>query len=46
MPLPRPALTVRLLVLAVLVVLSGAAVVLLARYGLHRLVLRLRGRER
>ncbi len=44
MPLPRPPLTVRVLVISMLVVLSLAALVVLARYGLHRLTLRLRKR--
>ena len=43
MPLPRQ---VRVLVIGSLVVLSVAALVLLARFGLHRLALRLRNRTR
>ena len=46
MPLPRPPLRVRVLVIAILVVLSVAALVLFTRYGLHRLALRLRNRTR
>lgn len=45
MALPRPSLGVRVLVVGVLVVLSIAALVLLVRYGLHRLAVRLRNRQ-
>jgi hypothetical protein len=45
MPLPRPPLSARVLVIAGLVVLSVAALVLFARYGLHRLSLKLRRRK-
>ena len=40
MPLPKPKLGVRLAVIAILVVLAAAGLVLLARYGLHRLATR------
>ncbi|MGY1642626.1 hypothetical protein ACI782_16075 [Geodermatophilus sp. SYSU D00703] len=46
MPLPRPPLAVRVVVIGILVVLFVAALVLLVRYGLHRLGQRLRGRTR
>jgi hypothetical protein len=45
MPLPRPPLSARVLVIAGLVVLSVATSVLFARYGLHRLSLELRRRK-
>jgi hypothetical protein len=45
MPLPRPKLSIRLLVLIGLVVAGAAALVLLVRYGLHRLAERLRNRR-
>ena len=45
MPLPKSKLTARLLVLGALVVAGVVAVVLLARYGLHRLAERLRNRR-
>jgi hypothetical protein len=42
MPLPKPTLRSRVLVIAGLVVASVAAVVLFARYGMHRLLTRRR----
>jgi hypothetical protein len=45
MPRPKPRLSIRLLVIIGLVVAGAAAVVLLARYGLHRLAERLRNRS-
>jgi hypothetical protein len=44
MPLPKPRLSVRLRVLVTLVVFAVAALILLARYGLHRLAERRRTR--
>ena len=45
MPLPRPKLSASLLVLGALVLAGAAALVLLVRYGLHRLAGRLRNRR-
>jgi hypothetical protein len=45
MPLPKPKLSARLLVLGALVVAGAAGLVLLVRYGLHRLADRLRNRR-
>jgi hypothetical protein len=42
MTLRRPPLSVRVLVIGALVVVSIATLVLLARYGLHRLAVRQR----
>jgi hypothetical protein len=44
MPTPKPTVRGRLLVVGALVVAGAAAVVLFARYGLHRLRRRLRSR--
>ena len=40
MPLPKPKLSLRLAVAAGLVIAATAGLVLLGRYGLHRLVTR------
>ncbi|MGY1604842.1 hypothetical protein [Geodermatophilus sp. SYSU D00815] len=45
MPASQPTLSARLLVLAGLAVAGAAALVLLARYGLHRMGRRLRRRR-
>jgi hypothetical protein len=45
MPPQKPPLKGRLLVIAGLTICGAAALVLLARYGLHRLAVRTRGRR-
>jgi hypothetical protein len=45
MPPQKPPLKGRLLVIAGLVIAGAAALVVLARYGLHRLAVRTRGRR-
>ena len=45
MPTPKPTFRGRLLVLGALVVAGAAALVLVTRYGFHRLVQKLRNRH-